>query len=238
MNQPNQRFNTKSQFETSFWSENESKIKNDFGVQIRNLFQINKEYYKMQIKKIISIIFLLTTISHISLALTPSCDFIQPQPIIPLTLGETFSLQLEDVFIGSNLDFLLSTNSSTTKLNKKIDQLDSKVFFLPNIIHQYVEEKESQLGKQTSILFRNGTKTYLTFGIYSSTSILDKSSTVLIEDDKDLVCFSSVLFPEHNISIVDCIKQKSDYVDNYFYYIDTQKLNVLKTVRNMMYYFF
>lgn len=78
----------------------------------------------------------------------------------------------------------------------------------------------------------------MTFGIYSSNSILDKSSTVLISDQEDVVCFNSVLFSEHNVSIVDCIKKSSDYSDNYFYYVDTVKLTVLKTVRNMMYYFF
>ena len=93
----------------------------------------------MKIKNIISIIFLSAAISHLSLALNPSCDSIQPHPIIPLTLGETFNLQLDDVFAGNNLDFSLSTSSSTTKLNKKIEQIDSKVVSFPNIIHQYVE---------------------------------------------------------------------------------------------------
>lgn len=46
----------------------------------------------MQIKKSISIILLLTAISHISLTLAPSCNSIQPPALIPLVLGETYSL--------------------------------------------------------------------------------------------------------------------------------------------------
>ena len=149
----------------------------------------------MQIKKIFLIILLTATISQISQTLDPFCNSIQPPTLIPLTLGETFNLELDNFFAGNNLDFSLPTSSPTTKLNKKIEQTDSKVFSFPNIIHQYVQEKNTQWGKQISILYRNGTKTYLTFGIYSSNILVDKSSTVLVSDEEDVVCFNSVLFP-------------------------------------------
>lgn len=177
-----------------------------------------------------------------SIARAPS-TYCAAQPIIkqiPITSEELIVQDTADLFSGYNLDVTLGSNNSWAAVSKKVNLLDQRNQYFPNIISHFIEPKDNSVGRDSFLLYKDMLgSTMLSYGIIRDKNYLPEvNSTAIVTTDKDVTCFDAALFMDHGLAVVDCAKKSGGIFStyrNYFYIIDLTNHSVKKMVENDLY---
>ncbi len=188
----------------------------------------------------LAILLLAAQVSSIARAPTPYCNSKLIVKQFPIASEELLVVDTANWFSGYNLDVKLGSNNSWAAVSKKVNMLDQKNQYFPNIISHYVEPKDNSVGRDSFLLYKDLTGTIMiSYGIIRDKNQLPAAnSTAIVTTDKDVVCFDAALFLDQGLAIVDCAKKGTSIFTtykNYFYFIDLTNHSVKKIIQNDLY---
>lgn len=158
---------------------------------------------------------------------------------LPISLQETQTYRMDDLFSGYNLNFSIPSKPSFVGLRPKLLQTAGVAKPMPGLKNYHFGHRGNQWGNTlVTINVVNGT-TVINWGVSSAPGqVPDLTNNVILENDSSVQCFDAVWLRAEMLIMVDCVQKSSTIgigLTNYFYYINSSSKATLGKVKNDMY---
>jgi hypothetical protein len=154
----------------------------------------------------------------------------------PISLHETQSFDMNDVFSGYNLNITIPTKPEFVFLREKLFKLKSAPLNQSGLRNYHLSHEGNVWGNTLVTLSVFGNNTVLRWGAAAANeSIPQLTEEAIVSNDSNMHCYDAVWFRAEMIAMVDCAKNSTYGMQNYFLYLNTSSKTVLGQVKNDMY---
>lgn len=158
---------------------------------------------------------------------------------LPISLQETQTYRMDDLFTGYNLNFSIPSKPSFVGIRPKLLQTAGVAKPMPGLKNYHFGHRGNQWGNTlVTISVVNGS-TIINWGASSAPGeVPDLTNKVILENDTSVQCFDAVWLRAEMLIMVDCVQKSSTIgigLTNYFYYINSTTKATLGKVKNDMY---
>lgn len=181
---------------------------------------------------------LLTVVSPASKAPVPTCNSPKINLLdFPISLHETQTYNMNDIFSGYNLNLTIPTKPSFVNIREKISKLKDFPRQQPGLRNYHLDHNGNNWGNTLVTLSTDGNNSVLRWGASPANSsvIPDLENNVTVENDSKTNCYDAVWFRAEMVALVDCSTTTALGLVNYFYYVNTTSAKTITKVRNDMY---
>lgn len=180
---------------------------------------------------------LLFSLAQASVAPVPSCS--SPRIALqdlPISLRETQSFDLNDFFSGYNLNFSIPTKPEFVFLRDKLTTLKQTPQNQSGLRNYHLASEGNSWGATLVTLSVFGNDTIIRWGATPANESLPVlTNEAVVTSDPNMHCYDAVWFRAEMIALVDCSKNSTFGLQNYFLYVNTSSKAVLPPVKNDLY---
>jgi hypothetical protein len=180
---------------------------------------------------------LLLSLAAASVAPVPTCN--SPRTALqdlPISLRETQSFDLNDFFSGYNLNFSIPTKPEFVFLRDKLTTLKQTAKNQSGLRNYHLGSEGNSWGSVLVTLSVFGNDTIVRWGATPANESLPVlTNEAVVTSDPSMRCYDAVWFRAEMIALVDCTKNTTFGLQNYFLYVNTSSNAVLPPVKNDLY---
>jgi len=154
----------------------------------------------------------------------------------PISLQETQSFDMNDIFSGYNLNITIPNRPDFVFLREKLTTLKKAPKNQSGLRNYHLGNEGNQWGATLVTISSFGNETTIRWGATpANESIPVLTNEAVVTKDPGMRCFDAVWFRAEGIVLVDCAKNSTFGLQNYFLYLNSTSKEVLPPVKNDMY---
>lgn len=164
--------------------------------------------YYFNMVKYLSLVLLLLVGVLASKAPYPTCSSPKVQlNDLPISLYETQTFHLNEIFHGYNLDFSIPTKPGHVTLREKLTLLNETKVSQPGLRSYHMAHPGNTWGSDIVTLSVENDKTIVRWGTVSqnSTSVPIPTKSIELTKDPKIQCFDTVWFRQEELILIDCV---------------------------------